>query len=342
MAGGGLEAQAFVGLGRGHASLGGAFEVALHDEEGLVGLLDGVRLLAHGDGDCGEAHGATAELEADGLEYLDVHLVEAVGVYLQEAEGIDRDLLGDEVVGLHLSVVAHAAEEVVGDTGGAARAGGDLECAVRLDRHAELGGGAGDDLGELGGFVVGESVHEAEPRAQRGGDEADAGGCAHEGEAGELEAYGAGVGALVDHDVDREVLHRGVEILLDGLGHAVDLVDEDDVAGLKGGEQAGEVARLGEDWAGGGLDAHAHGVAEDVGEGCLAETGGTGEEDVVERLAAVLGGLHGELESVADLPLADEVGELLRAELVVERGVASVQLFACSVVVHVDGRGLKG
>ena len=50
-------------------------------------------------------------------------------------------------------------------------------------------------------------------------------------------------GPLADDDVDAEVLHREVEHLLGGPGDAVDLVDEQHVAGHEVGQHRGEVAR---------------------------------------------------------------------------------------------------
>jgi hypothetical protein len=61
----------------------------------------------------------------------------------------------------------------------------------------------------------------------------------------------------------------------------VDLVDEEDVALLQVGQQAGEVARLLDDGAGGDADIAAELVAEDEGEGGLPEARRAGEEDVV-------------------------------------------------------------
>ena len=83
---------------------------------------------------------------------------------------------------------------------------------------------------------------EAEAVAQRGRQQARAGGGADQGERRQFQGDGGGAGALADDDVDAEVLHRHVEHLLGGPGHAVDLVEEEDLALLEGGEDRGEVA----------------------------------------------------------------------------------------------------
>ncbi len=56
--------------------------------------------------------------------------------------------------------------------------------------------------------------------------------------------------ALVEDEVDREILHRRVEQLLDRLGEPVDFVDEQDVAGLQVRENADQVAAFFEGGAG--------------------------------------------------------------------------------------------
>ena len=89
----------------------------------------------------------------------------------------------------------------------------------------------------------------------------------------------------------------------------MDLVDEEHVVGLQGGEEAGEVAGLVEHGAGGGLDTDAQLVGNDVGEGGLAEAGRAVEEDMVEGLAAVLGGADEDLEVLHHLLLAGETVE---------------------------------
>ena len=133
------------------------------------------------------------------------------------------------------------------------------------------------------------------PAARRGADQ---------GEARNRQAHAARVGALVDHDVEAEVLHRRVEVFLDRLRDAVDFVDEEDVALLEIGEQAGEVAGLFDHRAGGHAHVLAELVAEDEGEGRLAEAGRAGEEDVIQRLAAALGGAHHDLQPLDRLRLA--------------------------------------
>ena len=97
-------------------------------------------------------------------------------------------------------------------------------------------------------------------------------------------------GPLPMHDVELEVLHRRVEDLLDGARQPVDLVDEEDVAVVEVGEDRGEVAGPLERRAADVMckpDAHLGG--DDAGERGLAQPGRAGEQQVVERLAALRG-----------------------------------------------------
>ena len=122
-----------------------------------------------------------------------------------------------------------------------------------------------------------------------------------------------------EHDVEREVLHRRVEHLLHGARQAVDLVDEEHVVLLEVREDGGEVARALDGGAGGDAHGDAHLGGDDVGERGLAEAGRAVEEQVVERLAALLGGVDGDAEVVLELLLADELIEAPGAEGDVDR-----------------------
>ena len=137
---------------------------------------------------------------------------------------------------------------------------------------------------------------------------------ADQGEARQVDPHRARRRALADHQVERAVLHRRIEHFLDRGIEAVDLVDEQDVAVLEVGEQRGEVARLGDDRAGGGAEADAHLAREDSGERRLAEAGRAVEQHMVERLAAALRGVDEHAQILARRLLADELVEALRAE----------------------------
>ena len=69
---------------------------------------------------------------------------------------------------------------------------------------------------EVVGGVEVEPVGEAEPIAQRPGDEPGARRGAYEREALEVDAQRARGRALAHHEIDVEVLHRRIEHLFDG------------------------------------------------------------------------------------------------------------------------------
>ncbi len=198
--------------------------------------------------------------------------------------------------------------------GRAARSTGDLPRARLVDRHVEDPGGAHDDRLQLVVVVVVESGDEPEAVAQRTGDHAGAGGGADEREARQRQADARRGRALADDDVELEVLHRRIEDLLDGPGQAVDLVDEQDVALVELGEDGRQVAGAFERRTGRDVQVHSHLGGDDAGERGLAEPGRPGEQQVVDRLAAVAGGLEHDREVLLELALADELGEGTRPQ----------------------------
>ena len=110
----------------------------------------------------------------------------------------------------------------------------------------EQGRGARHHLLQLVDGVEMEPDRDAEAIAQRRGQQALARGGADQGEARQVDPDRARRGSLADHQIERAVLHRRIEDLLDRRREAVDLVDEQHVAVLEIGEQRGEIARLGD------------------------------------------------------------------------------------------------
>ena len=89
----------------------------------------------------------------------------------------------DRAVAPNLREVTHPAQEAVGDAGRAPAAPGDLPAPASSIGDAEDAGRARDDGLELVGRVVVEPGDEAEPVAERAGEEPGAGRGADEGEA---------------------------------------------------------------------------------------------------------------------------------------------------------------
>ena len=106
----------------------------------------------------------------------------------------------------------------------------------------------------------------------------------------------------------------------------MDFVNEQHVAFFEIGEQAGEVAGFLNRRAAGSLDVCAHRLGENVGDGGFAEAGRAGQQDVVERLAALLGGGHGNLQALLHLGLAGEIGKERGPQRHFQRGIGFVQV----------------
>ena len=151
-----------------------------------------------------------------------------------------------------------------------------------------------------------------QPRACRGADQ-------REGPQRHVDR--AGVDAFAQGNVDAEVLHRRVEELFDGLGQAVDFVDEKDGSLFGVGEVGNQVLGSRERGAAGDLEGHAQVARDDGGESRLAESGRTVEKNVSQRLAALARSVDGDLDPLVDRALADHFGHPLRTQIAVVVGI---------------------
>ena len=163
-----------------------------------------------------------------------------------------------------------------------------------------------------------EAMLQAEAVAQRRRQQARARRRADQRERRQLERHDARAGAHADGDRQLAVLHRGIERLLQRALQAVDLVDEEDAAGLQRGQERGDVGLALERRAGGHDERRVELGGDDLRERRLAEAGRSGEQDVVEHLAARERGLDRDRELLLERRLADEVLEAARAQRAVE------------------------
>ena len=95
---------------------------------------------------------------------------------------------------------------------------------------------------EFFGRIELQPERDAEPVAERGREQACPGSGGDEGEGREIDPDRARGRALADDQVEHMVLHCGIEDLLHGRRQAMDLVDEQDVAGFEVGQDGREVA----------------------------------------------------------------------------------------------------
>ena len=77
----------------------------------------------------------------------------------------------------------------------------------------------------------------------------------------------------------------------------MDFIDEENAAAFDICEQSCEVACLFDHRSACGADFGVHGIAYDVGEGGLAKAGRAAEQDVLERVAPLLGRLDHDLQA---------------------------------------------
>src|SRR5581483_3341776 len=270
----------------------------------LVDIFDRLCLLAEGDRERRQPDRAAAELLDHGAQELTVEALETGTVHLEQCER----LLGD---------VAHAPQDPVRDARRAARACGDELGRIAVDLDAEDVRRAADDRRQLLGLVQVEPEREPEAISERRGEQTGPRRRADERERRQVERERARRRPLADDDVEPEVLERGIQDLLGGAAHAVDLVDEEHVAFLERGEDRSDVLAL-EPGARDLPDADAELVADDLRERGLAEPGRAGEQHVVERLVTRTGGGERDRELLLHSLLADEVGEAARPERALE------------------------
>ncbi len=199
------------------------------------------------------------------------------------------------------------------DPGRAARPARDLGRRVGQQLEPEQPRAPEHDRLELGNLVELQPGHDAEPVAQRRGEQARPGRCAHQRERRQIEPDRAGRRTFADHQVELVVLHRRIEDLLDRRLQPVDLVDEQHVARLQVGEDRSEIAGPLDDRPGGQPEAHTQLGRHDLRQRRLAQPRRPGEQDMVERVAAGARGLDEHGEVGAQLGLTDELHQPPRA-----------------------------
>src|ERR1700682_1286846 len=245
LAGGGRRNDSEVAVCEGSrdAATIGPLQEPLLDEKRFEHVLDGVALLADRRRPLVDAHRPPAELVEDALQKLAVHDVETRAVDIEHLQGGIGDRPRDMSGGANLGKIAHPAQKPVGDTRRAARAARDLDRALGLNGDLEQPGRARDNAGELLSGIELQPGDDAEAVAQRIGQHARARGRADQRERLQIELDAASAGPLADHDVDLEILERGIENFFDDRRQTVDLVDEQYVVRLEVGGQGCGAAR---------------------------------------------------------------------------------------------------
>ena len=238
---------------------------------------------------------------------------------------------------VHDGEVAHPAQQAAGDARRAAGAAGDLVGALLAHADAEHPGAAAHDQLELLDGVELEPDRDAEAVAQGRGEQACAGGGADKGEFRQLDLHRAGRRALADDEVELVILHGRIEDFLDRRVEAVDLVDEEHVALFEIGELRRQIARLGDDRAGGRAEIDPELAGDDLRQRRLAETRRPDEEHMVEGVAPGLRRIDEDLEIGPRGLLAREIVERQRPE---RRFGIVLALFGSDQAAGIGQRGL--
>ena len=126
---------------------------------------------------------------------------------------------------------------------------------------------------------------------------------------------------LADDDVQLEVLHRRIEDLFDIGLKPVNLVHEKHIGRIEVGEDRRQIALDLNQRAGSRAKTGGHLVGNHRRQRGLSETGGTVEQDMIERLAPLAGRSDRNFEVFLDSRLPDIFVERLRPQGEVERNL---------------------
>lgn len=109
------ETKVQIGARGGDTTAGGALQETLLDQIRLNNILDRLLLFTNGGGQIIEPYRSTEELIQYGQQQLAIHIVEALLIHIQHIEGLSGHLGTDMAIGADLGVIAHPAQQAVGD-----------------------------------------------------------------------------------------------------------------------------------------------------------------------------------------------------------------------------------
>jgi hypothetical protein len=188
-------------------------------------------------------------------------------------------------------------------------------------RGVQDGGRARHDPGQLLLGIEVQVVEDAEALAKRRRQHARPRRRRHQRERTQRVLQRARVHALVDDEVDREVLHGRIEQLLHRPRQPVDLVDEHHVVLAEIGQDPHQVRAALDGRTRRRRQIRPHLVGEDPCQRGFAEARRTVEEHVVDALPALAGGRHRDAQARDRLVLADVLVEGPRAQRALELGL---------------------
>ena len=330
----GAQAQFFPRFRGGDPSFGGTHKITPLNEEGFINVFDGGLFFADGNGNIFQSHRAAVEVDHDDFEDTQVHFVQSVRGDLKHLQCIGGDFAGDDGIRLDFGIIPGTAQKIVGDTGSSAASGSDFSGALLLQFHAENTGGTFEDAAKTLHIVIIQTDIQPETAAQRRGDHALTGGRTHQRETGDRQPHGTCARTLFEHDVDKEILHGTVKILFHRGIQTVDLVDEQHIAGFKGGEKSGEVAGFFDGGAAGTFQIGSPFVGDDVCQCGFAQSRRTAEQNVIQCLIAGFGGTDKEFQLLFDFILTRKIGKFRRPQTGLFDRITPVQCRCYETLCH--------
>src|ERR1700721_2716371 len=138
--------------------------------------------------------------------------------------------------------VAPPVQQPSGDARRSAGTRSDFAGALGVQIESEYARSPLDDRLQFVRLIEIEPKRNTEPVAQRRRDQARAGRCADEREGRKGDLDRASAWTFADHQIEFEILHRGIQDLLDRRIEPVNLVNEQHITRLEIGENRGEVS----------------------------------------------------------------------------------------------------
>ena len=240
-------------------------------QERLVYFLECAGVLPDGHRKRVEADRPAVELVDDRPEDSHVHIVEAVLVHVQPAEGRFGDLVCDHTVGLDLRVIPNPAQQPVRHSRCPTASFGDLSCAVLLDVHVEDHSRPHHDPLQLLGGIIPDAFDDPESSAHRWSEHAESGRRTNQRKRFHAQRDGLSVRPVSDAHVYAKAFHGRVEKFFQHGSESMDFVDEKHVATFQRSEEPHEITGLFDNRTAGGANAHAHFTSHQCCQRGLAE-----------------------------------------------------------------------
>lgn len=223
------------------ASAGRALEEADFEEIGFDNVLDGFFFFSDDRGKRMESDSASGEGVGEGFEDLAIESVESELVYAERCENLlTRDSIGDIVT--DNLIIAENFDETIDDTGSPATLLGDEHVdSWGCDDDSEESKGSRDNSLKIGELVEIKFENIPESIPKRSGDFGELSCRTDESELGDIHLDGCRTRPGSDHNINREVLHRRVEDLLDLRLETMNLVDEEHVSFFEAREERDDI-----------------------------------------------------------------------------------------------------